>query len=163
MTVNTNIRLRNAVAGDGALLAVLNAPVQELHALNEPSVFRADPGPDEVAKFFEDTLAKPRSKIVIAFWGDDPAGYIWYNYKERPDSVFKSARSSLYIHQIATLAEFRRKGVGRALMELALESGRDHGAEYIDLDYWVFNAEARQFFKSFGFLQYNVNMRLGIK
>ena len=158
--MNEKIELRPAALGDGDLLARLNAPVQQTHVESEPCVFKADPDSGQVSAFFECLLAMPQNTVVLAFVGDTPAGYIWYEHQDRPESPLKHSISRIFVHQIATLPSCRGIGVGRTLMRSAIEYAKRHSIHIVDLDSWAFNMEAHGFFESLGFSTFNINMRL---
>ena len=55
--------------------------------------------------------------------------------------------------------EFRRRGYGRAVMLLAEEVARTHGAEYLGLNVFGHNPNARALYESLGYETQAVRMR----
>jgi ribosomal-protein-alanine N-acetyltransferase len=65
----------------------------------------------------------------------------------------------LHILSVATLPDFRRRGMARALLERAITFGRDKGARSILLEVRRSNAAAIQLYRSFGFWTAGVRPR----
>lgn len=56
-----------------------------------------------------------------------------------------------YITNIGVLPEFRRKGIGKGLVEKLLEYSAEKGLSFLSLEVRVSNAPAISLYKSFGF------------
>jgi ribosomal protein S18 acetylase RimI-like enzyme len=65
---------------------------------------------------------------------------------------------SLHIHAIYVVAEHRRSGVARSLMEAAFQWGRDKGCTEADLNV-LRNSSAKLLYKSLGFEDFQIEMR----
>ena len=65
----------------------------------------------------------------------------------------------LHILSVATLPDFRRRGMARALIERAIAFGQDKGARSILLEVRRSNAAAIQLYRSFGFWTAGVRPR----
>ncbi|WP_342360133.1 GNAT family N-acetyltransferase [Terrarubrum flagellatum] len=146
-----SINLRIATVDDLDALARLNEPVQQLHARLYPADFKASPERAEVKTFFAARLADPKSTIALAEVDRRPAGYIWFDSVMRLESAFKPERRCFYIHQISVDPEFRRRGVGAALMRCVVDEATSLGIPDIELDTWAANQEAHRFFEAQGF------------
>jgi ribosomal protein S18 acetylase RimI-like enzyme len=149
------IGIRPAVDTDAELLSALNAEVQAVHATALPSRFKP-PGPDtfppEAARSL---LANPNSLLILAFSDGAPAGYAYAEIVRRAETPFCYAYDLIYVHHLSVKPEFRRKGVGRALLDAVRSSGDSAGITTLALDVWSFNEDARSFFRNYGLTVFN--------
>jgi ribosomal protein S18 acetylase RimI-like enzyme len=60
---------------------------------------------------------------------------------------------SFYVDSLATAEQFRRRGVGRALLDDAEGQAREHGSSTLALDTWVDNRPARALYMKAGFVE----------
>ncbi len=152
------IAIHRATDADCAAISALNADVQGFHAERLPQRFKPPgPGvfpPEEV----REVLAKPDHHVLLATVGGVPAGYVYVELLRRPDSSATHALAMTYIHHISVRPEFRRQGVGRALIAAARALGRNAGIGLVGLDVWTFNEPARAFFRRCGLAAYTERM-----
>lgn len=67
-------------------------------------------------------------------------------------------KSSLHIHAIYVVPEYRRSGVGQSLMEAAFEWGREKGCTEADLNV-LRNSPAKSLYEGLGFQAFQIQMR----
>ena len=139
-------------------LVELNGFVQGLHHARHPDIFKPSANKDEVAGFFRKQLRVEANHFFLACFESKAAGYIWAAVHNMPESAFKYARRELYIHQIAVHPEFRREGVGSALIKAVDSLAEQEGIRHIELDSWAFNTDAHAFFQRHGFEMCNLRM-----
>jgi ribosomal-protein-alanine N-acetyltransferase len=72
--------------------------------------------------------------------------------------VFWLVHDEVHVLNIATAVEARRRGVGRALMEEATESGRRRGATLATLEVRRSNEAALELYRSLGYRQAGVRV-----
>jgi ribosomal protein S18 acetylase RimI-like enzyme len=143
--------IRAAQRGDAALLARLNASVHARHLQARPDFFKAAQQ-EEVVDWFQSLLAKASTRCWLAEIGAEPVGYLLMREYQRPENIFCLARHWHEIDHIAVEAPFRRRGIGRALVQTALAAARATGARDVELASWSFNAQAHALFQRCGFL-----------
>ena len=80
------------------------------------SLFGAPPDDEAVRAY----LASPTDHLFIAYLDGQPAGFARAHDLRRLDGL----RPKLLLYEIETAPQFRRRGVGRALVEAAKELGR---------------------------------------
>ncbi len=149
------ILIRKAIEQDAGVLGALNADVQALHAAAMPWLFKP-PGPDTFPPAaVKELMAEPENLIFIAEVDGTAAGYAHAQIEERPETPFIHAHDMLYLHHISVSPPYRRRGVGRALIEAVRAAATDAGIALVALDVWTFNEEARAFFRGCGFAPYN--------
>lgn len=146
---------------DSGLLAKLNREIQELHVGIEPEIFKRH-SEVEMEKLFAEVLERENTYGYVAFWDDDPAGYVLLSLREYPETPFKYAYTVVYIEQICVLQKFRGQKIGNLLMEQVKTLARERGIHRVELDFWFKNENAGQFFRSRGFQTYNERMYLKV-
>jgi len=144
------VTIEKATAADADLLADLNRHVQGLHVDGAPRLFKR-PVHEEVAAQFDEWLAGENAWAFIAYQGETPAGYVLAFIRERPDNPFTRAWRALVIDQISVDPVWKGQGVGRALVEAALEVAREAAVDEVQATSWAFNEQAHAFFRALGF------------
>ena len=142
--------IRAACSGDEEILADLNRFVQELHVARRPDHFRPARAP-EVADWFKAVLGNRAARIWIAEHDGAPAGYVLALHHEHPENPFRRARRWCEIDQLAVDPAGRRRGIARALVQIAVDDARACGIHDIEVSSWSFNTEAHQTFRRLGF------------
>ena len=142
--------IRTAHTSDAACLVRLNADVHARHVRERPEFFRAtDSG--ELAEWFSALLGKSTTRCWIASVDAQPAGYLLMREHQRAATVFCLARHWHEIEQVGVESQFRRRGIGRALLETALAAAAATGARDIEIASWSFNRDAHALFERCGF------------
>ena len=138
---------------DPVLLTQLNREVQNLHATMHPHIFkRHDEAAIEMA--MRKIVTTGGCKCYIASDGASICGYMITMVRDYPETAFTFSRKSLYIDQIAVMEGFRNKGVGKILLDYALNMAIYSGLRRIELDHWTSNIPAASFFRKHGFTLY---------
>jgi GNAT superfamily N-acetyltransferase len=149
-----SIVIRRATTADAELVSSLNADVQALHAAALPWRFKP-PGPDTFPPAAaEALLAKPGHVVFIAELSGEPAGYAYAEIVHRAETPFHYAHAMVHLHHISVRPEFRKQGVGNALLEAVRSVGKDQGITLMMAEVWAFNEDARAFFRRNGFSAY---------
>lgn len=134
------LRLPDAIAKDlrGGIL-VRNATYRDLdRVLDIEQVSFPSPWSRTA---FENELHKPISLFLVAQVGEDVAGYIIaYHYAE-----------SSHIVNIAVAPEYRRHGIGRRLLERAIEEARMDNLDFVFLEVRASSLPAQRLYESMGF------------
>jgi ribosomal protein S18 acetylase RimI-like enzyme len=85
--------------------------------------------------------------IVVLLAGDGPDGLAQFRFLR---SVW-SEGLDLYLEELYVVPDRRGKGIGRALLEATMETGREAGATRIDLNTGESDTAARALYESAGF------------
>jgi ribosomal protein S18 acetylase RimI-like enzyme len=153
-----SVEIRAATKDDAALIAMLNADVQALHADAVPWRFK-QPGPETFTpKDAEALLSRANHVAFLAHVDATPAGYVVAHLMRNPETAFHYAHAMIYVHQISVRPDFQRRGVGRALLDAVKAHGAANGISLLALDTWTFNAKALAFFRAYGLVDYNVRL-----
>jgi ribosomal protein S18 acetylase RimI-like enzyme len=151
-----DVLVRTASEADLDTLVALNRVIQSLHADMEPAHFKAEVEDRDVRAFFADRLRIGRNRISLAEAGGRPAGYVWFETQDLPESPFALLRRRIYVHHIGVSASSRRQGVASALLRHVEAAAAAAGIERIALSVWASNESAQSFFSAQGFAPLNL-------
>jgi ribosomal protein S18 acetylase RimI-like enzyme len=151
-----DVLVRTASEADLDTLVALNRVVQSLHADMEPAHFKAEVEDRDVRAFFADRLRIRRNRFSLAEAGGRPAGYVWFETQDLPESPFAFPQRRLYVHHIGVGASVRRQGVASALLRHVEAEAAAAGIACIVLSVWASNEHARTFFSAQGFAPLNL-------
>jgi ribosomal protein S18 acetylase RimI-like enzyme len=153
------ITVRVATTEDADAIASLTAEVQQLHNEALPDIFKTPSDSlfsrEELATLLQDA----NSTVAVAENNGDVIGHIYGVIMQRAENDFKVATKCMYIQQIGVRKDFRRQGVGRALIAFIEGRAVASAVTALQLDYWAFNTRAQSFFESCGFSPSQVLMR----
>ncbi|MFL6256159.1 MAG: GNAT family N-acetyltransferase [Pyrinomonadaceae bacterium] len=135
----------------GALL------VEEHHGFDPQRFLAASRGtPEGYASFISTQLEDPDAAVLVA---DDGGGVIGYAYAAVEGYDYMALRGPAgVLHDVIVDPEHRSRGVGRLLLEAALEFLRSHGAPRVVLSTAEQNEAAQRLFASAGFRRTMIEM-----
>jgi ribosomal protein S18 acetylase RimI-like enzyme len=103
------------------------------------------PGPTVLAERVRELLAA--GEITVLLGGSEPHGLAVLRF--RPS--FWTGALDCYLEELYVVPERRRQGLGRALMEAAIDLARGEGAAHMDLGTSEDDVAARALYESLGF------------
>jgi ribosomal protein S18 acetylase RimI-like enzyme len=103
------------------------------------------PGPHRLAERMRQLLAAGETAVLLAGSGPDGLAVLRF----RP--AIWTEGLECYLAELYVVADRRGRGLGRALMEAALELARSKGADHIDLGTGEDDTAARALYESLGF------------
>jgi ribosomal protein S18 acetylase RimI-like enzyme len=115
-----------------------------LHAFNAEF---GDPTPDADVIAARAVPLIESGEILVLFIGTGPEGFAQLRF--RP-SLYTGALDA-YLEELYVVPEHRGRGLGRALLEAAMDQARQRGAEHIDLGTSEADVAARALYESAGF------------
>ncbi|MGG0186802.1 GNAT family N-acetyltransferase [Bacillus rhizoplanae] len=127
------------------IIAKLNEPVQNIHASLYPQHFHPYHY-DAVKDFFQNVISNPNFIFLLLEESNQSLGYAWIEIKNYPGNAFKKPYTSIYIHQISILETYRNKGYGSQLLDYIYKIANNKNINMIELDYWLANTTAKQFY-----------------
>jgi ribosomal protein S18 acetylase RimI-like enzyme len=132
------IEVRRCAAADAPDLGRL------LHAFN---VEFSEPTPeaDFLARRLGELIERGEATALAA--GDGPEGFAVLRF--RPSLYSESLDA--YLEELYVVPERRGEGIGRAILEAAMEAAREAGAAHIDLGTSVDDTAARALYEKLGF------------
>lgn len=135
------------------LISELNREVQHIHAEMYPNHFK-EHNHVEVSEFFKSIMTNLNYQFYIIEEQGQELGYIWIEIKEYQENPFRKAYKSLYIHQLNVIKSYHNQGLGQQLMNKAYEIAIQKQIKKIEVDYWVNNEMAKNFYSKNGYIAY---------
>ena len=134
------LNIRPATANDAALIKKMIGELAEYERLSHEVVITED---DLRRDGFG---AQPKFRAMIAEWDGDPAGYavIYATY-----STF-AGRAGIFLEDLFVRAQFRGKGIGKALLAEVARIARDEKCYGVKWEVLDWNQLAIDFYQSLG-------------
>lgn len=98
-------------------------------------------------------LNDQKSEIYFALVNDDSIGYLKVNWEESQTEL--QDKKAFEIERIYVLKDFHGKKVGQLLLQKAIQIAKEKGVNYIWLGVWEENTRAIQFYKKYGFVEFD--------
>lgn len=108
------------------------------------------PGPRPLAKRIEQLLEEGQTAVLLTGGGPDDGGPNGLAVLRFRPAIW-SPGLECYLAELYVVPPLRGEGRGRALMQAAIESARDRGADHIDLGTGEQDVAARALYESLGF------------
>lgn len=96
-------------------------------------------------------LQDKNSKFYFIYVDDDLGGYIKINENEAQTDIHDP--NALEVERLYIKKEYHGMGLGKVLMEEAIDIAKSRGKSHIWLGVWEKNYNAQKFYKKFGFYQ----------
>ena len=132
--------VRRATPGDADSVARLLQDFQE--EFDEPS-----PGVEALAERYADLIRNRDMTVLLA--GEGPDGFAQIRYRPWVYSAGPQAHS--YLEELYVVPALRGRGIGRALLETAMETARNEGATHMELGTSEDDTAALSLYESMGF------------
>ena len=145
------VRIRGAEPDDAEGLDRLLLYLDAFHAEARPDLFRAPSGSPRGEDFLPSVLDDPLQTILVATAAEGVVGYVHVRVKNAPDAPYRVERRYGEIDSLAVLPEAQGRGVGRRLIEAALDWLVGQGVDDHQIAVHAFNTAALRLYESFGF------------
>ena len=97
-------------------------------------------------RFFLQELNVPCARSLLAMMGEKPIGYI----------IYWLLPGEVDIHNLAVHPAFRRRGVGRSLLQAVVSEAKHRGSTRVMLEVRKSNDVAQRLYQSLGFVERGV-------
>lgn len=104
------------------------------------------PGPDRLTERIRRLLAAGDTTVLLGGAGPDGVAVLRFRAAIWSDAL------ECYLAELYVASQCRGHGLGRALLQTAMEVARAHGADHMDLGTSEADAAARSLYESFGFI-----------
>jgi diamine N-acetyltransferase len=149
--MNTSITVRPTTADDYEVLCGLSEAVAELHREALATIFRKLAAPPRDLAFVNAAVAGPNSTIFVAEIEGRTIGTTRLLLRHQQPTPIRRERKYIEIDNMAVEPAFRRRGVGRALVDAAIAWASGRGVDTIELNVCEFNRSGAAFYRSMGF------------
>ncbi len=137
------ILVRKAVVADTSCVYRLLCIIADLHRNGRPDMF-ADLTSKYTTDEVEARLSKADSGVFVAEYEGAVVGYVFCDIIKEGDG------QTLYVDDLCVDSSFRGRGIGKELMDKAVEYGKENGCRQLMLNVWEFNSSAVSFYKKYG-------------
>jgi ribosomal protein S18 acetylase RimI-like enzyme len=137
---SSDTAIRRATPGDAEAVARLLHDFQL--EFDEPS-----PGVEALGERYADLIRNRDMTVLLA--GEGPDGFAQLRYRPWVYSAGPNAHS--YLEELYVVPSLRGKGIGRALLDAALQTARSEGATHMELGTSETDEAARSLYESAGF------------
>ena len=118
--------------------------------------YKKDSDIDLADRFIKTRLANNESVIFVALKGDQPVGFTQLYPKYSSVSAVKNwILNDLYVE-----SNYRKQGIGEAMIKTAMEFARADGAAYVQLETAVDNYSAQSLYEGLGFQKQEADTEL---
>ena len=143
--------IRSAVESDFNELCRLMEQVDLLHREKLPHIFKEAEGPARSREYILGLIAAQNVGVFVAERGERLIGFINVIVRMSSDIPMLVPRCFALIENLAVDEDFRRQGIGRALLEYAHHWAMEQGAGRIELNVYEFNRGASAFYREIGY------------
>jgi len=142
--------IRQATNSDVAQIAILNREIQAMHVKIAPEVFR-NPSEAEVSKWIADQIYAENTYVFVDESDAAIHAYLVLKLITRPQNPFMHAHQFAYIDHVAVSSSKRKAGIGRRIIQHAIEFAASNGYQKVELDVWSKNDAAKGAFNRLSF------------
>jgi ribosomal protein S18 acetylase RimI-like enzyme len=157
-----NFSFIRATPQDLNIFLDINKNVQELHHLNQPTIFKPHDQVTIAAEEFEKLISKNGMSLFLVKSKTNFCAYVLFEVIKKKESIFKFEEKKIYLQQISVKEEFQGQGVASEILSFLKDQAKENGIRKIELDYWTFNKNAELFYKKNGFSPFNQKMFLNL-
>jgi len=143
------IKFRKASINDYRIILILKKQIQNFHHCHKPDFYKKTDSPFSKNEF-EKLLVSIDSKVYVVESGDKIYGYAITRVISFQANPLIVDHKRLFIDDIIIDPEYRKKGIGKFLIEKLESVCRSEGYNYLDLNVWSFNTEAIDFYRKHG-------------
>ncbi|MBX9946567.1 MAG: GNAT family N-acetyltransferase [Reyranella sp.] len=145
------VTVRPARLDEHAALCGLFDELDAFHRATRPDLFRPFDGPARSREQVEKWLAGPDSTVLVAADGADLVGLALLLPRPAPTFAGAVPRKVVVLDNLVVRADRRDGGIGRQLVDAAMDWARDQGASHVELGVHAVNRHALRFYQRHGF------------
>ena len=149
------LNIRDAEKSDAKDISTLNAVVQAKHVNAVPWLFKeAQLDPQSIHSLME----KDDTVLYVADVDGSVAGYIFAQERHYPDTPLTYPYVAFHVHHICVASNFRRQGIGSALIDAVRMAASCMQVRRLTVDVWDFNEDAKRLFERAGISAYQLRL-----
>ncbi len=152
--------IRKARMSDVLQLAEIYRQLHDIHC-NIRSDYYKMPDDDFFIKDMEKLLKNEEITVIVSEYNSEIAGYALIYFVKKGEPINHTLRKCL-IEQFAVNEKFRRKGIGKKLMNYVKKLAAENNCQSVELGVWCENHNAVEFYSEMGFVPRTYNMEMKI-
>ena len=141
--------IRSIKEKDYTAISIMLNGLHSLHVKNRSDIYAKTDSVISKSDFIQ-MIEDENCIAMIAEAGGKAAGYGVGEIKNTAENPLLMKHKSLYIQEIYVKPSYRKKSIGRDLLEKIENEGRKLGADRMDLTVWAFNKNAIKFYEYCG-------------
>ena len=143
--------IREAKISDYRGLCEMYREVDSLHAQAVPDVIRMAEGRARSRQYIAHLIRDKDALLLLAESEGSPAGFVCAFLKTVPDIPVVVPRRYISVDCLGVRPDFRRHGVGEALMRAVHDWALRRDVDKVELNVWEFNTNALAFYEQLGY------------
>lgn len=151
------VQIRRATVRDIKAILPVWGELASFHAALDPAFTPAPTWPREYGAYLRALMSRDDAIALVAREAGDVIGYAVGRISMLPP--FFEHRYRGYIHDVFTHARFRRRGIGRQLVEELLSWFQERGVIVVEVTVAANNRDALPFWRQLGFHTYMHQMK----
>lgn len=155
------MNLENAKITDIDRIVQIIKEITLIHLKSRPDLFK-ERTTSEIIEDIKQKLELPEERIIIAKDEKIIKGILICKLKIIKNHSNLKNSKILWIEEIGVKSQFQKQGIGRILMNKAVDFAKQNNCERVDLNCWKLNENAIKFYKKIGMLEQRVIMELKI-
>jgi len=132
--------------------------LQEFERGLEPALPQGEEMADAYLAFLLERCSRASGRIFVAEVDHTVVGFVGVLAKFPPEEPDEDPTPYAYISDLVVLATYRRRGIGRALLERAEAFARSSGASVLRVGVLAKNQVAGNLYRGMGFTDYQVQL-----
>lgn len=153
----TDTIIREACADDLARVVAIWAEHLDYHALYEPRCVRSPDSEEGFCAHLREQLGGPDGHLLVAELGGEIVGFLFPERKQYPPCFVE--RDHGLISDLAVTAEWRRQGIGKALLARGMAWFASQGLDTVEARVLLANPISTKFWHRMGFAPYLQTVR----
>jgi len=132
--------------------------LQEFERGLEPSLPRGQDMADAYLTFLLDRCSGAGGRLLVAEIDKDVVGFVAVRVRVAPEEPDEDQTPYAYISDLVVLPAYRRRGIGRALLDRAEALVRSSGTGLVRVGVLAKNESAAKLYRAVGFTEYQLQL-----
>jgi ribosomal protein S18 acetylase RimI-like enzyme len=132
--------------------------LQEFERGLEPSLPKGEDMADAYLAFLLYRCSRAAGRVLVAEVDQVVVGFVVLLARVEPEGPDEDQMPYAYISDLVVLPQYRRRGVGRALLDRAEALARSSGARILRVGVLVRNEPAARLYRAVGFTDYHLQL-----
>lgn len=155
------MKIENATLNDINQIAVIMKEIADIHINARPDVFK-EKNIEDLVLDIKESIESKKEWILVAKEENIVKGILICKLKIIENHPNLKDSKVLWIDDLGVNSKFQKQGIGKMLVDKAIELAKQNACTRVDLNCWKLNDNAYQFYKKIGMLDQREIMELKI-